>query len=130
MSCMMAIYKTNESKWHGSALLGVFGILFLELRWSEVWQNRWAGFVLGFMFAAALCFQVLEPESLSELEQIPRGVFLLGGIALFLMGAGMMIRFAQRGTGDDALTAWILSASGSYGAYVFHRLAAGKDKHA
>jgi hypothetical protein len=130
MSFIMAIDKTTESKWHGSALLGLFGILYLQLRWTNIWQNRWAGFVLGFMFSAALLFQASGQECLPYCDHIPRRIFLLSGIALVLLGAGMMLRFAHNGTGDDAVTAWILIASGTGAAHIFHRLSAGADKNA
>jgi hypothetical protein len=122
MSLKMAVDKTIEPKWHGTALLAVFAILFTWLRRSEVWQNRWAGFVLGLLFLAALFFYLCEQESAVTQALLPKRIGLLIATVFILLSAGTMIRFFLGGTGDDAVASFVLFAFGVGGIHVHHRL--------
>lgn len=124
----MTTDRSTSPSWHGCALLFVFVILFVALRSLDVWRNPRVGFVLGTLFAASLFFQLWEKDETMWLDEIPARIYLLGGIALSLLGAGMLLHVLQGGTSDDAVATVVLLAFGANGMLLYHRLSARDDK--
>jgi hypothetical protein len=123
----MATDKTTQPKWHGTALLVVFAILFIQLRWSGTWQNRWTGLLLGMLFLAALFFYLWEQESIVTENRMPKRIGLLIATVFLLLSVGMMIRFSAGGSADDAVASFVLLGFGAGGIYVHQRMTGDRD---
>ncbi|SRR5208283_2190804 len=124
----MTTDRSTPPSWYGSVLLFVFVTLFVALRSLDVWRDPRVGFVLGTLFAAGLFFQLWEKDETMWVDNIPARIYLLGGIAFSLLGAGMLIHVFQGGTSDDAVATLVLLAFGASGMLVYHRLSARNEK--
>jgi hypothetical protein len=125
---MTADDRSIPPSWHGSVLLFVFVILFVALRSLDVWLNPRVGLVLGALFASGLFFQLWEQDETTWLDNIPGRIYVLGGIALSLLGGGMLVHVLQGGTSDDAVATLVLLAFAASGILVCHRPSARNEK--
>jgi hypothetical protein len=119
--------KGMRGRWLDAALVAVFVVLFVGLRWwSGLWAYRWTGFSFGLTLGLFGLRGIRTGLDISRRYDIPRRVHLVGSVVFTAMGTVTLKHFLPNGGSDDGFFGVVLLALAIKEALVYYRFA-GQD---